>query len=243
MTTILLKAGYLGMALVTGALLTAQAAWAGNEPYTVRGNEHIIVGITLDAAAVRAALPDGLEPAEGVTGGLNVYYSDGGEGIAAYQRTYVWVDLANYDSLTGNKGRYILWVSDGVHVQKLAGLGYDAVPGKTTLTQNGEAVTGTTTVEGKQVMEVSIKLAGGECGDIMGTMNYPSMPKDANGMMFTQYGFIGKGCGAKPLAVDIMAPEDHPLSKFRPTTLVWAAFARDLSFSASPLLPIKTAAQ
>ena len=86
-------------------LLTAATAQAGGGPYVVRGNQHIIVGITLNEAAVRAALPNGLEPTKGITGGINFYSSKGGEGVAAYTRLYVWADVAGHDSIDGTKAQ------------------------------------------------------------------------------------------------------------------------------------------
>jgi hypothetical protein len=62
-------------------ILSAASAQAGGGPYVVHGNQHIIVGITLDEAAVRAALPEGFEPTKGITGGINLYNSKGGAGV------------------------------------------------------------------------------------------------------------------------------------------------------------------
>ncbi len=101
--------------LILSAILFALAPMvssAGEDfkaPYLVGGNQHIIVGITLDETAVRAALPEGLEPVADLTGGLNVYTSQGGDGVAPYTRSYVWVDLEGYDSISGSRGRFILW--------------------------------------------------------------------------------------------------------------------------------------
>ena len=234
--TIARAAGALALAV---PLLAGAPTIAADGPYVVRGNQHIIIGITLDEAAVRAALPEGLEPAEGVTGGLNFYKSDGGEGVAAYQRTYVWVDVANFDSRTGAKGRYILWAADSTHRDKLAKGGYDVVVGDTALAEDGNTVSATTTIDGGEVMKVAVELTDAGCGPGMGTIDYPSQPAGGTDFVMTQYTFAGQLCGAKPVSVDISAPADHPLNRFKPASVVWAAVARELSFSASPLLPIK----
>lgn len=231
----------LGALALGTTILASVSANAADGPYVVGGNEHILVGITLDEAKVRAVLPAGMEPTEGITGGLNIYTSNGGDGFAAYQRSYVWVDLANFDSITGNGGRYILWLADSTHAAKMARAGYDTEVGASALTKAGNKVTGTTVLGGKQVMQVTIALSDAGCGDAVGTQNYPSLPKDAEGLVVTQYSFAGKICGASPVSVDITAPADHPLSTYAPTKVVWAAFAKDLSFSGSPLMPVKMA--
>ncbi len=64
----------------------ANADESGHPPYIVRGNNHILIGVSLDEIAVRAALPAGIEPTEGVTGGYNVYRSGGGYNTPAFTR-------------------------------------------------------------------------------------------------------------------------------------------------------------
>ncbi len=79
------------LAIAFASLFLAVAAPRADaaDPYVVRGNEHIIIGITLDEAAVRAALPAGLEPTESISGGINVYTSGGGYATEPYTRAYV----------------------------------------------------------------------------------------------------------------------------------------------------------
>jgi hypothetical protein len=210
-------------------------ASADDMPYVVRGNQHIVMGITLDEAAVRAALPEGLEPSEGMTGGLNVYRSQGGEGVPPYTRSYVWVDVNGYDSLTGNKGRYVFWIANEPGIEKLESLGLNAVVGQTALQQDGNRVTGLTTVGGAEVMKVTIELGEARCDRGVGTVNYPSFPAGPDEIVVTQYAYAADFCGATPVAVEI--PEDSPLTKFKPATMEWAVLAKDLSFAASPPLP------
>jgi len=233
------------MTLAQAALLATLTAAAGaacaaeNVPYVVRGNTHMLIGVTLNEAAVREILPKGLEPAEGVTGGFQVYASEGGEGVEAYARTYVWADLAGFDSITGNTGRYILWVADTAHSEKLAGLGYDAAPGAVTLSETDGALTGTAAVGGVAVATGSVK--GGDCAAGAGVINYPSVPEWADGMAVTQYAFAGQFCGAEFIAMEISAGDGHVLTRLDPQPAGWAAVARDLSFSATPAMPLPKA--
>ena len=227
--------------LVAGALALASAgaAVADNVPYVVRGNTHMLIGVTLDETAVREILPDGLEPAEGMTGGMQVYTSGGGEGVAAYTRSYVWVDLAGYDSRTGSKGRFILWLTDTQHAEKMGKLGYLTASGMPELAEADDIVSGKAIVDGVEVMSGSVK--AGACGPGTGAINYPSIPAWADGMALTQYAFAGKFCGAEMQALQISAPADHPLAKLNPQPAGWAAVARDLSFSATPAMPLPKA--
>ena len=226
----------LATAAITVAALIGSADAGENVPYVVRGNTHMLIGVTLNEAAVREILPEGLEPAEGTTGGFQVYSSDGGEGVQAYRRSYVWVDLAGYDSLTGNKGRYILWLADTAHAQKMGKIGYVTTAGDVGLDEANGMLTGTVVVGGVQLAKAAVE--AGDCGGGTGVINYPSMPKWGGGMAVTQYAFAGKFCGAKMTKMTLSAPADHPLTKLNPKPAGWAAVARELSFSATPAMPL-----
>lgn len=226
--------------LIAGAIAlgvsAGMASTAENTPYVVRGNTHMLIGVTFDEAAVRAILPEGLEPAEGVSGGLQVYTSGGGEGVAAYSRSYAWVDLAGFDSITGNKARYILWLADTVHSEKMGRIGYITTEGDVSLSEADGTLTGSVAVGGAQVLKASVE--GGDCGAGTGSINYPSVPTWGGGMAVTQYAFAGMFCGAKMTGMEISVSSDHPLAKLNPQPAGWAAVARELSFSATPAMPL-----
>lgn len=224
----------IGCATVTATIGTAFAA--DNVPYVVRGNTHMLIGVTLNEAAVREALPEGLEPAEGMSGGFQVYNSGGGGDVAAYSRSYVWVNLAGYDSITGNPGRFILWLSDTEHAAKMAKIGYATVEGAVALSEADGTLDGTVAVNGAKLATGSVK--AGECGAGTGVINYPSMPAWSDKMAVTQYAFAGKFCGAELTSLEISAPTDHMLSKLDPQPAGWAAVARELSFSATPAMTL-----
>ena len=189
-----------------------------------------------------AVLPKGLEPADGITGGINVYTSKGGEGVAPYARTYVWVDVKGHDSISGSKARYVLWAATSTGPDKLKKAGNLEVKGDTMLNKDDSDVSGVTTVDGKQIMKTAIKLAEGpKCGPFAGSVNYPSLPDPAGNMVVTQYTFAGTICSASPVAAEIVVDGGHPLAKYKPLKMIWAAFVPDLSFSGSPLIPVKIA--
>ncbi len=231
--------------LIAGAAALQTISWsasaAENVPYVVRGNTHMLMGVKLNEAAVREILPPGLEPVEGVTGGLQVYTSGGGEGVDAYTRSYVWVDLDGYDSLTGNKARFILWLTDTTHAEKMGNLGYVSVAGDVELSESDGIMAGVATVDGVQVLKGTVK--GGDCGAGTGVINYPSIPGWADSMAVTQYAFAGKFCAGELVDMEISAPADHPLAKLNPEPVGWAAVARELSFSATPAMQLPKAEQ
>jgi hypothetical protein len=64
------------------------------------------VGVAFDEAAVRAALPDGLEPALGFTGGVAVYGGEEGWALSPLTTGHVWIDVVEEGS--GVAARYML---------------------------------------------------------------------------------------------------------------------------------------
>jgi len=223
--------------LVASIPWVSSASEAPKPPYVVGGNQHIIIGITLDEAAVRAALPEGLEPVADLTGGLNVYTSQGGHVAEPYTRSYVWADVEGYDSVSGSKGRWILWAATNPGADKLRHIGYDTVPGDTKLDRTEKTVSGSTTVDGAEVMNVQIELTGEACSPAVGTLNYPSKLDLTGALVVTQFAWSGSMCGASPISANISVADDHPLSKYKPTALTWAVLAEDLGFSVSPQFP------
>lgn len=228
--------------LLLVAPMVASAGEAFKAPYLVGGNHHIIIGIKLDKAAVRAALPEDLEPVKDATGGLNIYTSKGGGTIPPYTRAYVWVDLEGYDSVSATKGRWILWAATNPGAEKLRHIGYDTVSGDTSLQRMGNKVTGSTTVDGKEIIRVEIELSGEACQPAMGSLNYPSKLDLTGPLVVTQYAWSGSICGATPKSAEISIGADHPLANYKPKALLWAAMAEELSFSGSPQFPQKLAA-
>jgi hypothetical protein len=118
------------------------------------------------------------------------------------------------------------------------------VQGTATITKTGLDASGVANAGGAQLAKIAIKLAEGpKCGPLSGSVNYPSKRVSDGGMVITQYTAAGTACGAAPVSAEIMVDDNHPLSKYKPTKLTWAAFVPDLSFSGSALIPIKIAAK
>jgi len=206
-------------------------ALAGDAPYVVRGNNHIIVGVSLDEAAVRAALPAGLKPTKDITGGYNVYRSEGGYNNPPYTRAYVWVDLEGHDSANGSKARWVLWGVTGPGAEKSRAAGYEFHDGSAALVERGATITGTAEQNGARILRVEIKRGDGGCKPVAGMLNYPVKLPSSGKMVMHQYPFAGEGCGAAPVALEVLTDKDHPLARFKPTKLLWAIQAKNLSFA------------
>jgi hypothetical protein len=87
----------LGISLLAGTALAVASAPAKAEekiqppPYQMAGSNHVIVGVVWEEAAIRKALPPGIEPVKGMTGGINIYSVERGYVIGPYSAAYFWV--------------------------------------------------------------------------------------------------------------------------------------------------------
>src|SRR5947209_467211 len=89
----------LGISTIAGMALTLAAVPAGAAdqipppPYEVTGMTGVGISVVWDEAAIRKALPPGIEPAKGMTGGIAIYSVQRGNAIAPYSAAYLYVDI------------------------------------------------------------------------------------------------------------------------------------------------------
>jgi hypothetical protein len=219
---------------LAGLSTPAIAGDAGHGPYVVRGNTHMIIGVTLDEAAVRAALPEGLEPTEGITGGYNIYTSGGGFDHPAYTRAYVWADLAGYDSVSG-PARYVLWGVTSPGADGAQAEGINLFDGSSEITETGATVVGVGLEGEAEIIRAEITLNDEPCGEAAGILNYPVVLPDGGGKAMHQYPFAADICGAAPVSLEVSVGAYHALNAFKPTQVIWAALARNLSFAGTTI--------
>ena len=79
-------------------------------------------GELLDEAAIRKALPPGIEPVKGMTGGINIYSAERGYPMGPYSAVYFYVDIEGFDSPEGIKGRWMLAGAYGPQAKTSAAL-------------------------------------------------------------------------------------------------------------------------
>ncbi len=77
-------------------------------PYEITGLNAVTVNVIWDDAAIRKALPRGIEPVKGMTGGINIYNTERGYVVGPYSAAYFWVDIEGFNSPDGVKGRWML---------------------------------------------------------------------------------------------------------------------------------------
>lgn len=209
--------GVLALASTGGAA----ASDAPNGPFLAVGGLVVEVGLSFDEAAVRAALPEGLKPAEGFTGGIDIYSADHGWGIAPYSAGYLWIDLADHPSPDGTAGRYMVMGFYSEKFRAIAALHQDViVDGSGTLTETDGTIVGSAGPDGAEVFRLSVKVDQTKCFTaVEGMGDY--IWKAAAGFTVMHIPTVFDGCEAQPLSVEVLA-KDGPLAGLKPTAMLWA---------------------
>src|SRR5215213_4440669 len=75
-----------GIALVFVSVQAKAADQIQPPPYQIAGGNGVSVAVVWDEAAIRKALPPGVEPVKGMTGGINIYSVERGYVIGPIRR-------------------------------------------------------------------------------------------------------------------------------------------------------------
>lgn len=210
-------------------------------PYQIAGTNHVLVGVIWDEAAVRKALPPGITPVKEMTGAINIYQADKGYAIGPYQSAYFWVDIEGFDSPDGTKGRWMLAGVYGPEAKTSAALkeyyGRPVRVGTSRFepTAGGKRAIGT--VNGQDFITVEIKSDPGPCEPVAGLLNYPGLLAKTKQVVVNEIPFVGDGCKAEPVSVNVNAPAGDLFGKFPIAKVIWAAEFKNGAFSFSPPKP------
>lgn len=219
---------YLGSAIGLSVLISASVGLHAQDanapaqfPYLIGGGNVIEVGIAFDEAAVRAALPKGLEPAEGFTGGVDIYNAGYGWGTGGFTAGYLWLDLAGPAGPTGAPARYM--VRGYYSVRFYTAAEFDVIlPGGSTLEQaNGDFI-GAAGPEGTTILSVTLKGDSSKCIQGAAGMDEYVWGKESGSLLVTFIPAVGEVCEATPVKVEIATDKDPALAGLAPKELLWA---------------------
>src|SRR5690242_18174068 len=97
-----------GIVLFISSMQAKAADQIQPPPYQIAGVNGVSIGVVWDEGAIRKALPPGVEPVKGMTGGINIYSAERGYVIGPYSAAYFYVDVEGFDSPEGIRGRWML---------------------------------------------------------------------------------------------------------------------------------------
>jgi hypothetical protein len=238
----------LGISLLAGTALAVASAPAKAEekiqppPYQMAGSNHVIVGVVWEEAAIRKALPPGIEPVKGMTGGINIYSVERGYVIGPYSAAYFWVDIEGFDSPEGIKGRWMLVGAYGPQPKTSAALrtyyGLPLRPGSARLEPTADGKRAIGTVNGQDLVTTEIKSVPGSCEAAAILLNYVSLSPETEQVIVNKIPVVGDSCKAEPVSAKVTAPSGDPFSAYPISKVIGAAEFRNGSLSFSVPQPV-----
>jgi acetoacetate decarboxylase len=207
-------------------------------PQLVTNAWMLIVGYEADPEAIKAVLPDGLEPNPNNRVVLNMYTvpeADQTSGFGAYTLTYITVEVAGQDSYTmgqptGFPGRYFAYYFNSSPVMRTftKAAGIPAEVGFTTTTVKDGKLTANLQVDGTAFIESTADVGSDFVGVLGGHLNYFGLLEAQGMQQVVKYPipWIGYPVKTENAAVNFTMPEDHPLYKLKPKKVDWAVWIR-----------------
>ncbi|MFO7854385.1 MAG: hypothetical protein R6V44_04015 [Paracoccaceae bacterium] len=213
--------------------LPAAAEEAPPPPWLMTGANTVTVAVTWNEAAVGALLPEGVVPAADLSGGVNVYRTEGGYGFGPYESAYAYVNVEGWDSASGAPARYILggWYGPDPKVAAAMRRRFGAAveTGESAQRAEGEDWIGEGG-DGTGAIRVRVT-PGGDCVPAAGTLNYVAPAAPGLGLGLLKIPFEGAFCPAAPVSVEIDAPEGSPMARLEATSMLGGGQLKDGTFS------------
>ncbi len=226
--------GLIATATLAAGGAVAQSKPAPPPPYIMKGMDATLVSVTWESEAIDALLPDGLKPLEGYTGGINLYSVPKGYGLAPYSAAYFYVNVDNHVSSSGIPGRYVL---GGVFGPAAAAeamnnhYGWRMREGLAVQLEEDGVLTAIAQREAEPLFTVKMTNLSIDCPDFNGSVKYVS-PAAEGAFTVLEVPFSAQLCTAEAIdGVEISAPEEDPISRFKVEKVVNATQLRDASFA------------
>jgi hypothetical protein len=239
----------LGIGVIAGATL-AVASVSSNAadqiqppPYLTAGMSVVSVSVVWDEAAIRKALPPGIEPAKGMTGGINITSIERAYMFGPYSVAYFYVDVEGFDSPEGIKGRWMLAGVFGPQTEPSAALkayyGWPVRPGASRSEPSADAKRAIGTVNGQDFVTVEYRSVSGSCKPVAVLLNYISLSPETKRVSVLKAPVVGDTCKAELVSAKVNAPSGDPFSDYSISKVVGVAEVKNGSSALGILQPIE----
>jgi hypothetical protein len=237
----------LGISLMAGVALVFASVTSKAEdkiqppPYQITGGNGVGVAVVWDEAAIRKALPPGVEPVKAMTGGINIYSAERGYVIGPYSAAYFYVDIEGFDSPEGIKGRWMLAGVYGPQTKTSAALkayaGFPVRPGTSRFEPTADGKRAIGTVNGQDFVTAEFKPAPGSCEPAAVLLNYISLSPESEQLGVTKIPVVLDSCKAELVSVKVTAPSGDPFSAYPISKAVAVAEFKNGSFTMTSQQP------
>jgi|tagenome__1003787_1003787.scaffolds.fasta_scaffold20704946_1 hypothetical protein len=237
-----------GMGMIAGvALAVASSSKAADEiqppPYQAAGMNGVSVSVVWDEATIRKALPPGIEPAKGMTGGINIASAERVYPFGSYSVTYFYVDVEGFDSPEGIKGRWMLAGVFGPQTNPSAAFktyyGLPVRPGTSHSELSADTKRAVGTVDRQDFVTIEYKSVSGSCKPVAILLNYISLSPKTKEIGVLKAPFVGDFCKAELVSAKVNAPSGDPFSDYPISKFVGVSEFRNGSSALGVLQPAK----
>jgi hypothetical protein len=231
-----------GIALVFASVPSKAEERVQPPPYEIAGLNGVTVNVVWDDAAVKKALPPGIEPAKGMTGGINIYNTERGYVVGPYSAAYFWVDIEGFDSPEGIKGRWMLAGVYGPQPKTTAAFqasGFPVRSGTSRFEPIADGKRAVATVNGQDFVTAEVKSLPGSCEAGSVLLNYVSMSPQAKQLVVTHIPVVGDFCKADPVSAKVTAASGDPFAAFTVAKVVGVSEGRNLSVAITVPQPVE----
>lgn len=209
----------LGIGVIAGAAL-AVASVSSNAadqiqpppppPYLSAGMSVVSLSVVWDEAAIRKALPPGIEPAKGITGGINITSIERAYLFGPHSVAYFYVDVEGFDSPEGIKGRWMLAGVFGPQSEPSAALkayyGWPVRPGASRSEPSADGKRAVGSVNGQDFVTVEYKSVPGSCKPAAILFNYISLSPETKQVGVLRVPAVADICKAELVSAKVNAP-------------------------------------
>jgi hypothetical protein len=233
-----------GIALVFASVTSKAEDKIQPPPYQIAGANGVGVSVVWDnEASIRKALPPGIEPVKGMTGGINIYSADRGYVIAPYSAAYFYVDIEGFDSPEGIKGRWMLAGVYGPQTKTSAALkaynGLPVRPGTSRFEPTADGKRAIGTVNGQDFVTAEFKSVPGSCKAAAVLLNYVSLSPATEQLGVTKIPAVFDSCKAELVSAKVTAPSGDPFSAYSISKLIGAGEFKNASFTFTSPEPVR----
>ena len=200
----------------------------------------LIIGFEVDPAAIKAVLPQGLEPHPNNMVVMNMYtVPDPSQtsGFGAYTLTYLTVQGKDQDSYTmgsttGEPGRYFVSYFNSSELMRkfTKEVGIPAKPGNTTITNDNGKLKAVLDVNGKPFIEATADVGSDLQPAVGGHLNYFGLKEiqkgDSKVIQIIKFPipYVVQLVKTENPNVKFLMPKKNPLSRLKPIKIKWAAY-------------------
>jgi hypothetical protein len=232
-----------GAAIVVASTASQAADQPRPPPYQAAGMSVVSVSVVWNEAAIRKALPPGIEPVKGMTGGINITSVERAYMFGPYSLVYFYVDVEGFDSPEGIKGRWMLAGVFGPQTEPSAALKayYDwpVRPGSSRFETSADAKRAIGTVNGQDFISVEYKSVPGPCKPLAGLFNYISLSPETRQVGVLRAPAVADICKAELVSAKVNAPSGDPFSDYSIAKFVGVAEVKNGSSALGILQPIE----